>query len=214
MIPPPGYGEDLDTLVQNAIAAETPNTIVPRWQGDPENGTPLLAVVCIQKRLDLAKQLLDAGATLSADEFAHVVWWWADAEAVTLLLTYKVPYNEWCLNATITHERWESLIAFLDAGASVQTLIPAERTTATMLHAVAYAGVEHMVRELIRRGAMVDALDSEGFTPLMKACHFRAKQGNELRNSDTVFRLLQAGANPNLPCPDGGRPCCFAYTYL
>jgi ankyrin repeat protein len=66
----------------------------------------------------------------------------------------------------------------------------------TALHVAAWRARHHVVKELIARGAPVDARDEEGRTPLqlaVKACV--DSYWTALRSPESVRALLEAGAS-------------------
>jgi ankyrin repeat protein len=75
----------------------------------------------------------------------------------------------------------------------------------TALHVACWRAWPAAVKELIARGATVDALDAEGRTPLVlavKACI--DSYWKERRSPDSVEALLRAGASPlNIKVPTG-----------
>jgi ankyrin repeat protein len=88
----------------------------------------------------------------------------------------------------------ERLAAYVDGG------VPVELTDAagnTLLMLAAYHGQAAAVRVLVARGALVDALNDRGQSPLAGAV-FKGED-------DVVAALLEAGADP-----DAGRPSARA----
>lgn len=72
----------------------------------------------------------------------------------------------------------------------------------TSLMLGSYAGSEAKVRDLVERGADLEAKDVDGYTALMYACN----KGH----SEVVRILLAAGANPNARAADNSTPLMFA----
>lgn len=72
----------------------------------------------------------------------------------------------------------------------------------TLLHHAAEGGCAAAARELVRRGAAVDAADRAGLTPL----HLAALGGRE----EVVAELLAAGASPSATTPAGRTPLHLA----
>lgn len=72
----------------------------------------------------------------------------------------------------------------------------------TLLHRAAEGGCAAAVKELVRRGAAVEAADRAGLTPL----HVAALGGRE----EVVAELLAAGASPSATTPAGRTPLHLA----
>lgn len=69
----------------------------------------------------------------------------------------------------------------------------------------AYRGQNGILLELIRRGAMIDAVDKDGWTALMHSC---AKG-----NYDATMILMESGADPEIVDRDGTTPLMLAARY-
>lgn len=72
----------------------------------------------------------------------------------------------------------------------------------TLLHRAAEGGCAAAVRELVRRGAAIDAPDPSGLTPL----HLAALVGR----AEALAALLEAGASPAATTPSGRTPLHLA----
>ncbi|HQN09715.1 MAG TPA: ankyrin repeat domain-containing protein [Thermoanaerobaculia bacterium] len=72
----------------------------------------------------------------------------------------------------------------------------------TLLHRAAEGGCAATVRELVRRGAAIDAPDPSGLTPL----HLAALGGR----AEALAALLEAGASPSATTPSGRTPLHLA----
>jgi ankyrin repeat protein len=72
----------------------------------------------------------------------------------------------------------------------------------TSLMLGSYAGSEAKIRDLVERGANLEARDVDGYTALMYACN----KGH----SEVVRILLAGGANPNACAADNSTPLMFA----
>jgi hypothetical protein len=197
MIMPPGYQADLDEQVADALRAGTPNSCLSEEGFISED--KLLMVTCIHNRLDLAERLFVAGGTMTAQEFARVIWWGGDADKVAFLLKKGVLHNENCLVQAVWHGWWEAAFLFLDNGTDVQTPIPTNGDVPRMslLHLAAWRGETEVALRLIERGALLDERDAEDMTPLMKACHAVPRRSLQPRRA-VIRCLLEKGANPNI----------------
>ena len=199
MVPTPGSEYDLDAEVEKALAQNTPNVSLP----DGCRETKLLEIVAIHNRLDLAKKLLDAGGTLTADEFASVIWWWCGAGMAVLFLERDTPFNDKCVAFAARHERWETMFALVDYGANKETTID---EGATLLHAAIWAGDvggSGAAAGLLQRGANPNRRDTLHRTPLMLACdRYHPVPWNNANIQDHIEDLLlESGADVNAQTP-------------
>jgi ankyrin repeat protein len=92
-------------------------------------------------------------------------------------------------------------IARLLIAKGAQVNYGADRGAVTPLIAAALNGSAPMVALLLERGADVDAV-AGGATALTEAV--------QRSDPEVVGLLLAAGADPNMPMPDGGTPYCYA----
>ena len=163
---------------------------------DVRGWTPLLSAAQHSHAAVVAR-LLDAGANVNAvtpqsrQTALHVATINGADDIVALLLARgaevnAVDVNGWTPLVTATHHRHVAVVArVLDAGANVNTVV--ERSTA--LHMASMNGADDIVALLLARGADVNAVDVNGWTPLQVATHHR--------HVAVVARLLDAGANVN-----------------
>lgn len=196
----PGYGIDLDRAVTDALSRGESNTRLVEPYCDRTD--PILGLVAINQRLDLVKLLLKAGATMSADDFAHVLYWWPSAEIVTCLLESDTPHDAQCLQAVIRHGQWDLVEILIDHGADIVWLVSGSGHY--LLHIAAWQGKQVFLNSLLRRGADVHRRDLDGLTALMKACDF--VQNEHMATPLIVETLLQHGSDPNAVTPKGASP--------
>jgi len=88
---------------------------------------------------------------------------------------------------------WRKVKKFLASGLRVDERDPIDEST-PLIHA-AYWGRRSIVKELIKRGANVNAQDCYGWTALMYA--------SKWDKHEVVTDLIKAGANPNIAADDG-----------
>lgn len=209
----PSDGLDLDLLVTEAISAGEPNRVRKKLRYF-YGGISLLALACIVRRVDLAEELLDAGAKAAAGDLVHVISRSSDATAIGMLLERGASPDTDCIRTAMRYWGWETVFILLDHGIDIQTPVDYSffhvlaGVQTTLLHTAAWNGDSDAAAQLLRRGAAVDSLDSEGMTPLMKACEFRTE--DHKAGPDTVYWLLKAGANPNATTPQGETPLLLA----
>ncbi len=134
----------------------------------------------------------------------------------------------------------EGAIALLDNGLTVAATYGPRRLTP--LHLVSTADedwAEHVITELVRRGARLDHPDKGGHTPLHQAAwrtaripvqvllrhgaSVNAQNGlgqtplykavtsfNDPRSSEVIRMLIASGADPSIPSSSGGTPISLA----
>src|SRR5262245_15159029 len=144
-----------------------------RGGADPnveDSDLPALVWAVSQRRADLVRAVLDAGADLHRGR-------------VTALSRA----------ASLGHEAIVEML--LKAGADARV---ADRDSNTPLMAAAKSGRTTVIDILIRAGASIDARDEVGRTAL----YWASARG---QFSESVYRLLAAGADPNA-YTDGGTP--------
>lgn len=192
----PGAGIDLDRAVADALSHGDPNVRVQ--EKFPPQSNSLLMLVAINRRIDLTETLLKAGATMDAEEFGSVLWWWPDTEIVICLLAAGVPYNSgWCIEMLLRHGQWNLVEILLDHGADVNGVYRAT----FLLHIAVRMGEQAFLEGLLRRGADVHRRHPGGRTALMKACEFTYDVHKATPRM--VETLLQHGSDPNAATAEG-----------
>ena len=167
MIPTPGEGCDLNKLVDQAVANNTPDAILE--EPFTTRPTTLLETVVIHRRYDLAKTLLSLGAVMSAEDLKSAIWWNCGAAMVLMLLEHGTQHNSLCVEIAAKHEKWDTVFVLLDYGANKESWAG----QAPLLHAAVWAGNSkghNAVWNLLERGVNLNSVDSLGMTPLMIAC--------------------------------------------
>jgi len=195
MISTPGYGVDLDRSVADALRWGEPNIRLP----DPnlDRTDSLLMLVAINQRADLARILLEAGATITTDELSQILWWWPTTEIVTCLLEFNTPFNTHSVEAAISHGQWNVVEILLDHGADIDGVYRATY----LLHIAAALGEQAFLESLLRRGANVHLRFPGGRTALMKACDIT----NDAHKATPLIveTLLHYGSDPNAVTAEG-----------
>lgn len=200
MILPPGNFSDLDTLAEDAVRQGAP-TLRLEEHGYIEP-VPLLVAVCIHERLDLAELLFDAGATMTASNLSHIIWWNCSTATLKFLLGRGVPIDDDCLHNAIRHGNWDLVLALLDRGLSKSVKLPFKdiETTSLLRVAVLNDGLP-LLLALLDREMDPDVLDLEGHTPLLRACDLRSVSCKT--SPESIYWLLKYGADPNTTLPSG-----------
>lgn len=95
----------------------------------------------------------------------------------------------------------EAATLLLDRGADVRRRAAANGLELTALHLATAGGHRALVELLVRRGADIDARDIELATPLLWATN---------QQPEIAVRLVQLGADPDIPPKDGDAPRVLA----
>lgn len=198
MTPTPGSGIDLDRAVADALVRNEPNTCIGTPYSDRMDS--LLMLVAMNGRTDLTKALLEAGATMTGEEFDSVLWWWPRADIVTCLLEHNLTYATRGLQNAVRHAQWNVVEILLDHGADINQRL----TGGYLLHIVAWQGEQTFLETLLRRGADIHRRDADGLTPLMKACDY--VRNDHMATPRIVETLLQHGSDPHAISPKGETP--------
>ena len=138
-------------------------------------------------------RLLDAGAEVRAPEgirvrrpplvFAAMT---GDNETVKLLLSRGVDASEEALSEAVTFGHADVVRTLVDAGVNVQLT---ESSGVNLLHWATITNRAAVIPVLARAGVPVNAVDDNGFTPLMYAATV------DVGDTDTLRALLASGAD-------------------
>jgi len=148
-------------------------------------GVTPLAEACRTGQVRVARFLLEHGADAKAKDGdgwtpLHYSAHWANTGIMKLLLARGVPVN---VRTTRPKEAmWGGVWDRFPAGV-------------TALHIAATCMTTDPARELIERGADVNARDSKGWTPLLSAAHSDTRSAGKL--------LLEHGADPSIVSREG-----------
>jgi ankyrin repeat protein len=165
----------------NAIAGRTftKHIASQRW-------TALIAAAC-QKHLEIVIVLISKGADVNVDD------------------GYGGTPLHYAIKSLEDPSSDEVALKLISAGANVATKVRAYidgTSMVTPLHDAASIGHQRLVRALITAGADVNAQDSQGSTPLHRACRYSA-------DLDIVKELLDARANPRMLDGEGHSPAHY-----
>jgi len=199
---------DIFTAIQNgktdeaiAIVKKNPRTLADR---DEKFGAQPLSWACLHGNSRLVTFFLSKGAPIEGRNFnqdtalmlASTI---GDETVMQLLLDHGAKINVEnkgkgtpLTSAIITAQSTDAALLLLRHEASVTDAVFSEKTP---LHLAVFAGMQRVVKEMISRGADVNAQDMFGYTPLIYASGL----GNEV----VVKQLLTAGADPDISGTDG-----------
>lgn len=148
--------------------------------------------------------LLDAGAETKAPEGVRLrrsplvlASMTGDVENIKLLLSRGAEASAEALSEAVTFGHAEAVRMLVDAGADVHIT---ESSGINLLHWATIANRSSVIPILARAGVPLDALDDNGFTPLMYAATV------DVGDTETLKALLQAGADRKIRNDEGRTP--------
>lgn len=155
--------------------------------------------------------LLDAGAELEAPAGGRVrrpplvlAAMTGDVDAIRLLLSHGTHASAEALSEAVTFGHADAVSALVAAGADVHIT---ESSGVNLLHWATITNRTSVVPILARAGVPLDALDDNGFTPLMYAATV------DVGDTATLKALLQAGADRTVRNDQGRTPLDQARHY-
>ena len=169
------------------------------------NSGKLLTLAVVMNRVDLVQLLIEHGAEV---ERAGLLGRLDDAErpVADLLIARGKKVPDWMLpracRPDVSSNEVHRVTVLLDYGASIDDR---GRYALTALHYAVRGGKLPLIKLLLERGARIDALDSEGLTPLWHLSKTRSKA-----DPIPVLELLAAGG-ANLDARDGTQGTLLMY---
>jgi ankyrin repeat protein len=155
--------------------------------------------------------LLEAGAEMKAPDGVRLrrsplvlAAMTGDSDAIRLLLTHGSEASAEALSEAVTFGHADAVRALVAAGADVHVT---ESSGVNLLHWATIANRSSVVPILAGAGVPLDAVDDNGFTPLMYAATV------DLGDTETLKALLQAGADRTVRNDQGRTPLGQARHY-
>jgi ankyrin repeat protein len=158
------------------------------------DGFTALHLASINGNLEVVKSLLDAGASLnllddSGRTALHMAVNFANMDVAQLLIERGIDVDlhkdvDTPLSLAVRNGDPKMVRLLLDAGAMDMSY--QSNNGRTLLHDSMYMQNEEIIRDIILRGANVNAVDMDGFSPLHEAVM--------CRNMDQILLLLNNGA--------------------
>lgn len=184
----------LHTAVASGADAETITLLLEHGASMDTGSSDLINSAIRQNNLAMIELLLKAGADANGTD---------DRQEVPLLQQVPPPQSGW----EIRSERKAVMSLLLRYGAD--PLRPIEHGSTTVLHELCAHAQNPPIGPILAVGVDINIIDSEGRTPLMKAC----MNSRHSETGSAVLELIDAGANIHAADHVGCTPLYYAAKY-
>eukprot|EP00644_Phytophthora_capsici_P008386 jgi/Phyca11/114670/e_gw1.26.136.1 len=165
--------------IQDSLSVASEDTKKAYFVSMNKAGLPPLHRACKMNHMQLVKLLLKLGADLTTKDIMQKYATFSKPDEVS---------GQSCLHTAIIKNFRQVAISLIHSG-QVQVNAATRDGGWTPLHLAVITEEVEVIKELLSTGAMLDAVDADGQTPLLQAC-----LGGQLQ---LVRLLLNAGANPS-----------------